>query len=298
MARPHESKLQKKLRLQEEARKRRQRERKAREAVKAVKVGKADKGKIIFVSPAGKKLIPGKGRPGHPVYVTKTGKKWLLSSSDYKPRSVAKTIIPAKGNLKRASARLLESQRIITAKGKGTLRKPIGEKLNRGKLFNHGDNRITGRIERQAYHRQGWGFGPEDHLIKKMARSLKGTIESQAADRRFEIKIMFAVRLPDGTVRTIGPVSTTIEKADRISIMEGGMQNFVRHTVYKFLAVELARYDYVLAGSANHIRALKVNKGKKRSEWKNRFGKKWQSWESDVVSLEVLEWRIEQQKRT
>ncbi len=240
------------------------------QAVKSFRVRKADRGKFISVTGTGKRGANLKGRKGYLVYVSKAGKKSLANhSKDYKPRKMTDISAPLWRNYK--AAQEFETAKLEkTASGKSVVK-------GRGSVEVSGANDFS------------------DSVVAKIAKSLKKTIEGQASHRSFLISANVLVVLPDGTNRVYSFV-VPIAKADHISIKLGGLINFVRHKFYAFMAREMAFDGYVTAGSANHVRRLKENKGKDVGEFTTRDGNMWRGNESEIIHIKQIEWQIEQAK--
>jgi hypothetical protein len=104
---------------------------KAQSARNAYKPRKKDRGKIVLIGTKGQKDPQLKGRKAYTVYVTKTGKKWLLkvpgAKEPYKPRKLSEIELPVRKNLRKAqsvfqaSRRVYVSQHKAAVKGKGRI---------------------------------------------------------------------------------------------------------------------------------------------------------------------------------
>jgi len=214
-----------------------------------------------------------KGRRGYLVYVTKTGKKWLIKQTgkrkgSFQARTLKDTEAPARKNLKQATSDFIRARRVQIGKNKSAVKG-------------------SGSVDTGG----AWDFS--DSVVSKIAKSLKKTIESQAGQRTFIISAIVLATLPDGSTRTF-QFEVPIDKPDHIAIRLAGLKNFVSRKFYAFLARELAYAGYVTAGSANHIRSLKQNKGLPKSKWTQSDGEMWRGNESDVVHMQSIDWKIEQ----
>lgn len=251
-----------------------------RQRVKAVsardgyKARKGDRGKLVMVGVNGQKDPQKKGRKGYLLYVTKTGKKWLIKQATkkepYKPRKLSDIEPPARKNLRRASKTFQLSRREIISEHRAAIK-------GRGSVTTGGQ------------------FEFNDRVVNKIAKSLKKTIEGQASKRRFLINGMVLIELPDGNEQTFEFV-LPIDKPDHVSIALGGLENFVKQKFYAFMARELAFAGFVSNGSANHIRRLADNKGVDKEDWTNKNGQPWQGAELEIVKIKAIDWRIEQIK--
>jgi hypothetical protein len=232
---------------------------------------KKDRGKIIFVSTTGKRNPAKKGRKGYPVYVTKTGKKWLIKqqgAEPFKPRTISELVLPSRANLKtKVSA------------------------FQKARLVKIGRQKTIVKLEGSVQAGGSWDF--TNKVSDTIASSIKKALSGQRSHRVFLIKFVALVKLPNGSTESISG-EVPIERPDHLAIKLAGIRNFVRQKFYSFMARELAFAGYVSNGSANHIRKLAGNKGKDRRHWKDRRGELWAGRQKQVVEILTIEWRIEQ----
>ncbi len=266
-----------KLASQRQARIERQQRHKAEIARDTYKPRKQDRGKLLMIGTQGQKRPQDKGRRGYLVYVTKTGKKWLVKQrgvkEPYRARTLRDIEAPATRNLGRAAKQFQRSRRVFVS---------------------HHRAAVKGRGELTPGKKSG-GNDFNDKVVSKLAKGIKKTIDAQASHRSFLVSAMVLIQLPDGSTHVVN-VEVPIDKPDHIAIRLAGIQNFVRQKFYAFMARELAYLGYVTSGSANHIRRLKANQGKPRNKWVDGRGDAWQGRKSDTVKIINIEWRMEQIK--
>lgn len=267
--------IQAQFERQRQQAKERQQRKSAIAARQLYKPRKKDRGKLILIGVKGQKDPQNKGRRGYLLYITKTGKKWLVKQTGNKGQYVARKLRdiapPARRNLRRA-AKNFEAARLV--------------KISTHRAAVKGSGSV--KIKPGAYD-----FN--DKVVAKIAKSLKQIIERQASKRSFLITAMVLVQLPDGSTETF-QVQLPIDKADHISIKLGGLINFVRQKFYAFMARELAFKGYVTSGSANHIRRLADNQDAEPGEYVDKLGKHWHGNDMDIVKILSIDWKLEQAK--
>ena len=244
---------------------------KAEAATKAFKAKASDRGKLVFIGVKGERDPALKGRKGYLISVSKTGKKLLLKQKKhgYKPTRFPPELPLDKRFSKQRKAFTLSTRR-MTARGTAIVRS-------------------SGKIKLKS------AYEFSDKTVSKIAKDIRRALQQQQSQRIFVIRVIALCVLPDKTTRTY-ETQIPIQKADRIAIQLAGIKNFVSQKVYAFLARELSYDGFVSSGSSNHIRKLKGNRGKKRSEWKDRHGEAWRGRDDEVVRIEQIEWIIEQAK--
>lgn len=258
-------KLQRQLKRQET---------RAQAAKKAFRVRKSDRGQLVFIGVKGTRNPQDKGRKGYLIHVTKSGKKRLIKQGNQKfpflPRKLTDVVVPFKKSFRQAQKKFQLAQL---------------EKTAAGKVVDRG----SGKVDISG----AWDFS--DSVVAKLAGSIKKTIERQRSRRSFLIKALVLVEKSDGSSR-VYEVNVPIDRADHTAIRLAGIHNFVRQKFYAYMARELAYDGLVSSGSANHIRRLGINKGKKKSEWEQKDGEKWRANESEIVKIKQIEWQILQAK--
>lgn len=244
----------------------------ARAARDTFKAKKSDRGKLLMVGTKGQRAPQSKGRKGYLVYVTRTGKKWLIKQAQktepYKARKLTDIEPPARKNLKRATTQFQTARR---------------QKISQSKVIVKG----SGKVKTGGQ----WDFN--DSAVSKIAASIRKTIERQASHRTFLIVVNALIELPGGRSQTI-TFELPIDRPDHIAIRLAGIKNFVRQKFYAFMARELVYLGFVSSGSANHIRSLGGNAGKPRSKWRDRRGESWVGRNLTVTKILAIEWKIEQ----
>jgi hypothetical protein len=242
----------------------------AKESVLKFKPRKADRGGLVMVSSNGKRNPQSKGKRGYLVYVTKTGKKWLVKQKGQplKPRKITQLTVP-EIRMRKAARKFQEKRRIFISHGKHKVRPVV-----------KGEGEIVG----------------EKELVNKLTEAIYRVINRQESHRLFLVQLVIRVELPDGQAETF---STAVEigKADHVAIERGGIRNFVRKKVWAFLAIELAMAGYVSQESNNHIRRAARNKGRRKSSWTDGRGDRWKGIDKQVVRITHIEYKIEQLNR-
>lgn len=270
--------IRKQFALQRLQSRERQQRRAAYAARDIYKPRKKDYGKLTFVGTKGQKDPQAKGRKGYLLYITKTGKKWLVrqvtssrNASQYKPRKLT-SLSPRESHTLRNKIKDFTRARLV--------------KVSSGKAAVKGRGSVSGSMGQYDF---------SDKVVAKIAKALKKTIESQRSQRVFIIKAMVLIKLPDGTEETV-EVEVPIEKNDAIAIKLAGLVNFVRQKFYGFMARELAFLGYVTTGSANHTRRLADNDGLDKEDWTDSRGENWVGADKDVVRILRIDWIIQQSK--
>ena len=231
---------------------------------------KGDRGKLLLIGPDGKRVAPGKGRKGHLVYVSKTGKKQLVHAKGkekYKARTFTDAAPPLRKNLSRAIAEFEQARLVRRGSGEAV---PVTK--GAANIMAPGGNDFSQSVS------------------DKIAKSLAGMFRGQASQRSFLIEGMalFSIGGRDETI----PFSLPIDRPDHIAIKLGGLKNFVRMKFYAHMARELAFHGFVTSGSANNIRRLPDNQGLPREEWTDSRGDPWQGADLETVTLDRVEWKI------
>jgi hypothetical protein len=268
--------IQEQFAKQRQQAKERQQRKQAYAARNAYRPRKKDFGKLTFIGIKGQKDPQAKGRKGYLLYVTKTGKKWLVKQvtntrnvSQYKPRKLT-SIAPRESKTLRNKIKAFTSARLV--------------RVSSGKAAVKGKGSVRGSSGQYDF---------SDKVVAKIAKALKKTIESQRSHRVFVIRAMMLIQLPDHTQETI-EIEVPIEKADNISIRLAGLINFIRQKFYRYMARELAFHGYVTVGSSNHTRRLADNEGLDREDWTDSRGEKWKGARLDVVRILRIDWIVEQ----
>lgn len=246
----------------------------AREVRDKYRPRKSERGNLVLVGLDGKRIPKGNTRrKGVLVYVTTTGKKYAveqIGKTGFSPVTSKHVEIPDKKIYKGAKKRFQRARREVFKRGGVTdadIRKGGGSVNVRGTAddFN-------------------------ERVVKNIAGTIVEALENQESQRTFIVTANIYVK----GERKPFVVQTNIERGDRHAIHKAGVENFVRLKFYASLARELSSHGLVTSGSANHIRRLKINKGKPRSKWKQADGDLWRGVDKDVVKIDSIEWQIEQ----
>ena len=298
--------VQTRLQAQKQAARARQAHTRAKAARDAYKPRKGDLGKLVLIGVKGQRNPQAKGRKGYLIYVTSTGKKQLQNiqgiKEPFKPRRLKEIELPLKKNLHKKVEQFQKSQRKLVKRGivrqqdeiKRVVKKSTKLGLTGDTAALYQDYKLSGngkgRKELKA-GRKGSDFN--NKVIKQIAKHLRATIKKQAAQRSFIISAIALIELPDGR-KDVVEFQVPIARNDRDSIEIGGIENFVKHKFYAFMAQQLAFLGYVTSGSANHIRRLADNRGAKQDKLVDSRGELWVGNDLEVVKLLTLEWKIEQ----
>lgn len=242
----------------------------ANAAKRKFRLRKSDRGKLVFIGVSGQRSPELKGRKGFLIYVTKTGKKQLVtekrSIAPHKPRKLGEINIPQIKKFRKAAKDFVHARLEKTGTGKAVVKG-------------------SGVVEPNRV----WDFS--DKVVDSIAKSLKKTISGQRSHRSFLVKAIVFAKLADGSTRS-WEVNVPIARADHAAIKLGGLKNFVRQKFYAFMARELAFDGFVTSGSANHIRRLKQNKGLPKEKWTQTDGEMWRGNEAQVIQIQSIEWQI------
>lgn len=266
--------VQKLLAKQRQQRREALQRKKAVAARKHFKVRKSDKGKLILIGVKGQRNPQSKGRKGYLVYVTKTGKKRLIKQpkNGFKPATLKQVEIPIRRNLKTAVKQWQKRRRETV--GKGRTKRPV-----------------TVQLEQKV--KTGGAYDFNDKIVNKLAKAFQTALESRKSHRDFIITTNVTVALPDGSTK-VYTFDVPLQRGDHRAIKLAGVKHFVERKFYAFLARELAFDGYVTAGSANHVRRLADNLFADSDDWVQDDGEAWRGIGMDVVTIQEIEWRIEQ----
>jgi hypothetical protein len=268
----------------------------AKAARVAYKPRKADYGKLILVGVKGQRDPGKKGRKGFPVYVTKTGKKWLIKQKHddpYAPRKLTDLALPIRRNLQRAEKEFQRRRLVEVTRGRAV--------------------KSSGTVKTGGAH----DFSQK--VVRKLAKALHKTISGQESHRSFLLTANLIVRAPDGKQDFL-QVAVPIDRADHVAIKLAGIDNFIGQKFYAFMAQQLAYLGYITAGSANHIRQSLgqledeggdidgdvqdslANGEVNEAVWEYYHNEHkghnltWSAPRFEIVTIERIEWKIEQSK--
>jgi hypothetical protein len=268
----------------------------AKAARVAYKPRKADYGKLIMVGVKGQRDPGKKGRKGFPVYVTRTGKKWLIKQKHddpYAPRKLTDLALPIRRNLQRAEKEFQRRRLVEVTRGKAV--------KSRGNIKTGGAHDFSQKV------------------VKKLAKALHKTMVGQESHRTFLLTANLIVRGPDGKQDFV-QVAVPIDRADHVAIKLAGIDNFIGQKFYAFMAQQLAYLGYITAGSANHIRQslgqLEDEGGEMDGDVQDSLANgevnetvweyyhnehkghnlTWSAPRFEIVTIERIEWKIEQSR--
>lgn len=244
---------------------------------------KGDRGKLVLIGVKGQRNPAAKGRKGYLVYVTRTGKKWLIKTSDkskpFAPRKLTDIEPPHRKNLRRAVGNFQRSKLVTVARGQT-------------RAVVKGRGSVTGMARGSDFN---------ESVINTIARKLKRVIEAQRSQRAFLIKVGILIELAGGGTQRI-EFSVPIDKADHITIRLDGLKNFVRFKFYAFMARELMFFGYITSGSANHIRRV-MKTPVDAGVWEDYHAQnnpganlQWDMPRFEVVKILAIEYEIQQAK--
>jgi len=244
--------------------------RRAKAAISRFRTRRADRGRIVMVSTLGKRNPQSRGKKGYLVYVTKTGKKWLLKQKNQplKPRAITQLNVPPT-RLRKARDKFQQERKLL-----------IEHKQHKTRSVVKKSGEISG----------------EKELINTLTEAITKALRQQESHRQFLVTILARVQLSDGSAQVFRAF-VDISRRDHIAIEKGGIRNFVRKKVWGFLATELAFAGFVSQGSANNIRRLEQNKGLPRQEWLDKRGDDWAGQDLQTVKITHIEYKIEQLKK-
>lgn len=246
---------------------------KQKAAVGKLKVKKNDKLSFVFVSATGKRLRANSGKRGYLVYITRTGKKRVI-----KPPKLG-------GAAANSPHRFSTFKPTDQRRKKTAVRKVIDKhtaQMNSG-FFR--PRKATGAVD----YKRASGT---------LAQRLRDTLSeiSPAGKREIVIKFAATIRLKSGEIKTVIGETPIFYLSHLQPLDKQALKVFVESKVYAFLADSLTAEGFVSSGSANHIKRLKANKGKRVSEWVNRKGQAWyhrvEYSEEKVVKIVRLDWQI------
>lgn len=248
----------------------------AQQAANAFRPRKSEHGKIVFIGTKGQRGASSKGRSGYFAKVTKNGKKRLLKqvTHGYRATKKSEASIPERKAGKKAYAEFIRQQRVTV--GSGSEQQPVTK--TKGKA---------------SGMRKGHDF--DSTVINKIASSLGKAANGQASQRSFAIEVRAEIEVPGEGNRYI-EFATQARFPDHLKISAHWVRELVRRQLYGHLSRQLSYYGYVSSGSANHIRSLPINRGKKRENWKTKTGERWQGAGKDTVRIISLDWQIQQAK--
>jgi hypothetical protein len=221
--------------------------RKRQAVLRKFKAKKKDRGKLFYVDArTGRPVRRQTTRQVYAVYVAKTGRKIPVNPKDVGGLAGIKAHRPTTYNLtrsryKRAAVALAQSIRAVTvSQGEGTI------KPQRGR--------------RQVSHA---------HLTNRLSRALARAASSIDPKARREFQVELAVTIQHG-----GKTETEIVRLSEFGagfnqkLRSSDLKRYASARVYGAISEALGARGLIVKGSAEHVRRLKVNRGKHPSQWK------------------------------
>lgn len=257
-------------------------EKKIRSAVGKFRPRKGDRGKIVFVGIHGKRDAAAKGRKGYAVYVTGSGKKWIVPEYDKKARKLEK--LPKARKLFEIDISRFNGRKNRTKARKefiASTANPVAagaiKKRQKGGAISEGD------FSANAFYDGG-------KAVDRLAKEFLRTIKNQIGQLDFATRLGFHI-LADGRKHFIETDARFIRRIGQVtSIAE--LRSFFGRVVYAGLAHALGELGFVLSGSAQYVSKLRENKGKPRNKW-TKGGREWDGRGKRTAKLENIEWRFD-----
>ena len=274
---------------------------KAERAVNNFRPRRAEWGKAVFVDGKGKRLSFNSERRGFLVYVKKTGRKTFVRNfreksvgfGKYSRYRLERYPVARKlrsidiGNVKskRARAKFLEVFKNPVARGRFVPSKVVSARRKAGNVFDLAKADLSGRIDTR---RIDGGSIAVDELADKFYEF----IQRKKSKIDYLVAVGISVTKPDGG-KFWASTEIRFARRDSQKITLAEVHALFSKTVYAFLARELDAQGLVLAGSAKHIAALPVNKGKREKSWKRGDGDLWTGRGKERVTIDHAEYRID-----
>lgn len=241
---------------------------------------KGERGKIVFVRRDGTR--PGRGfrGVGFGIYVDRNGKKHPIRQYDRQAKKLEKIPKP-----KKLSSLDVSRVRSKTAKKEylRAITKTVGGGKTPAEKARYGFKKNFHRIDIES---QFAGFAADE-----MFKILK---DQKSTDRNFSLLIGVTCKTPNGLEwfeTQIESLPGDIRKAKLSTISVDRLRAFFGLQVYGFIAKELSARGYVLSGSANYVKQLPENKGKRRDRWTKR-GHEWKGYGKTEIEIKSVEWRF------
>jgi hypothetical protein len=256
-------------------------------AVRKFRAGKRDRGTVVFVSKAGKRLPRNTEKVGYPVYINRNGKKsavkqYSKTSKRYISYAKAKKIYSvdiASVRSKKAKAGFFASYANPSQRGT-IIAQPTTRKETRTVEL------VAGKKLRSAT------FYQRSSSLKTIAKELARAANNARGKKDFLVTIGLHVRTGGGEKFFISTQSR-FSRAFKQTAYPIEVEHFLSREVYAFLAREMADRGLVLAGSARHIASQPQNKRKRRSKW-TKDGFLWEGHDAQDVEITQVEYKIDQ----
>jgi hypothetical protein len=217
---------------------------------------------FVLVGIDGKRLPRTSTRRGLLFYVTKTGRKYPVRIDKRAP------LLPHKGY-----------EYEVSHTGKKRAVRKYYARLQPTKIE-------PATIKAKRSDRMG--LSP-DRLSRRIGRDLVGEYGKMRGRQGLVLDVAVTYRLPNGKVR-ISNVRLAFSQA-QITLLKSGRTDFLQGLIWKSISTELAINDLVTAGSRNHIRRLKKNRGRKR-KFRTRKGDHWGKEKYATVKIVRVDFQI------
>jgi len=273
------------------ARKQARQKRNAYAARDAYKPRKGDAGRYVMVGTKGKRNPQDKGRKGYLVYVTKTGRKWLIKRGGKRPYLSGRIseLNPSDNRLQNA-AKQFRQAKLRRFGGKPTLRTLRKTEFSESeKKFNAKEGIESEKPEYgETLETGGKGHDFSEAMVKKLGDELERRFGQTG--RKTPLLFTALLLLESGEVVQ---VQIAIPTLDKIGFQFGGLRQFIRGGFYASMAQQLAFLGYVTSGSANHIRRV-TGKSFSKSNWERYHDKTWTGKTPSVVTIIRIDWKLEE----
>lgn len=130
-----------------------------------------------------------------------------------------------------------------------------------------------------------------NRFARKLAIDLRIFANTFRSRGTFLIDLSVIVRMPNGSLRTFND-TVQFNQHELQNLTLGQVEKFVKTEVYGVIAENLKDHDLVSAGSAAHIRSLKINRQEFREDWLDRSGQPWEKHDLDVVKIVRIEYQL------
>lgn len=250
-------------------------QKKLKEALKGFRPRKAERGKYVFIGTDGTRLAPNSKRKGYLVYVDRKGKREV--EAEPAAKSKAKRVAGKFPTPSPVSVRTFHLSGVKHPKAVKSIR-PTARKTAIAPT----------ELETTKQEKAKRGGISYDRIHSRVTDKLWNEVRYQVGRATYVIQASFSVKVK-GKIESF---TFWLEyfHAGRNQRNKGNVSKFVRAALYQFLAEELAKHEYVTAGSAAFIR--RMNPGLKVSEWLDRDGNRWEKNEWERVTIHSFDFEI------
>ncbi len=248
-------------------------------ALKGYRVRAKDKGKIIYITKAGKVTTRHNRKKVYAIYVPKTGRKKSIRA--YREPQWRDKVPHA---LKPTSIKLTNMKA-----PKKALDAAVEEALKR----TTGSGRV-GITYQQSVKSNNWKT-----IVPVIAGAIKGVCEqSDSPNLTLWVEMRVAIRLPDGTVKTV-PMDSWMgdffNNRSKQAPSSKFFTAFVDQRLYAVMANRLGMMQMVTKGSAAFVKRMKENQGVDRDSW-TKYGMDWGKADFTEVDILRIDFRINEQQ--